>query len=169
MRGSVEAPSGLGRKVIVCAFTKLKPNDGEVIYGLEDLIEKFQNGQIKKCDVCVATREAVPMVVSKIGKILGRKRIMPDARFGTVADDINPIIESYRKGRMNFRSDKAKQGRAIVHSSVGKVSFSVDSIVENFKALMSEIRNSLPEKTSIARVYITSTMGEAVEIKGSDY
>lgn len=169
VRGSVEAPNGLGRKVIICAFTNVKPADPDVIYGVEDLVQKFLDGEIKKCDVCVASKEAIPLVASKIGKILGRKRIMPDARFGTVAEDLNPIISSFKRGRMNFRSEKAGVGKAILHSAFGKVSFEAEALAENFKTLLKEIKAALPEKTSISRVYISPTMGESYEIKGGDY
>jgi large subunit ribosomal protein L1 len=169
VRGSVEAPNGLGIRPIICAFTNTKPSDPDVIYGVEDLVQRFLDGSIKKCDVCLATREAIPLVASKIGKILGRKRIMPDARFGTVTDDLDPVIASFKKGRMNFRSEKAGVGRAIIHVPFGKVSFDTDALVENFRVLVKEIKSALPEKTNISSIFISPTMGGSVALKDGGY
>lgn len=162
-RGSVEAPSGLGRKVIIAVFCDGVP-EGADYYGGEELIQKFLDGSIKKCDVCISTRKYIPMVSSKIGKLLGRRRIMPDARFGTVTEDnkedISKVINSFKHGRMNFRANKN-----VIHGIIGKMSFDTKSLEENFETLIREIKATLPEKTSISRVYVAPTMGKSLEVK----
>ena len=164
VRGSIEAPAGLGdRKLIFAVFCDEKLDNVDY-FGGEDLIQKFLSGEIKKCDVCICTRKYVPLVSSKIAKILGRRKIMPDARFGTVVDDslgeINRVVESFKRGRMNFRSNKN-----VVHGIFGKVSFGVSELVQNFNTLMREIKALLPEKSSISSVYIAPTMGKSLEVK----
>ena len=163
IRGFVEAPNGLGRNISIAVFCDSKLDD--VAYaGGDDLIEKFAKGEIKKCKVCIATKKYVPLISAKIGKILGRKRIMPDARFGTVVEDdsaLIKVVESFKKGRMNFRANKN-----VIHCILGKVSFDPQALEENFVTLIREISNLLPAKTRLGRSYLSSTMsGESFEVK----
>jgi len=163
LRGSVEAPAGLGdRGLIFAVFCDEKIEDVNYCGG-EDLINKFLSGEIKKCDVCICTKKYFPLVSSKIGKILGRRRIMPDARFGTVTEDnreaLDKSINSFKKGRMNFRVNKN-----VVHTIIGKMSFETKDLVENFQTLIKEIKSVLPEKTSLGKIYLSPTMGGSVEV-----
>jgi len=159
VRGSVEAPKGLGRAVKIAVFSDNAP-EGVTYSGGEDLVQQFLNGSIKDCDVCISTRKYIPLVSSKIGKLLGRRRIMPDARFGTVTDEVDAVIASFKKGRMNFRSNKN-----VIHAILGKISFSNQDLRENFEVLLKEIMSALPEKASIKKMFIGATMGKSIEIK----
>ena len=163
VRGFVDAPNGLGRDIPIAVFCDSKI-DGVAYCGGEELIEKFAKGEIKKCKVCIATKKYVPLISAKIGKILGRKRIMPDARFGTVVEDepgILRTVECFRKGRMNFRANKN-----VIHCILGKVDFKADALEENFTTLIKEISGVLPPKTRIGSSYISSTMSKkSFEVK----
>ena len=83
--------------------------------------------------------------------------------------DPRSVIASFKKGRMNFRSEKAGVGRAIIHVPFGKVSFDTDALVENFRVLVKEIKSALPEKTNISSIFISPTMGGSFAIKDGGY
>jgi large subunit ribosomal protein L1 len=164
IRGSIEAPHKIGRPVKIALFADIKP-EGVEYAGGEDLIDRFLKGDIKKCDVCIASRKYMPMISSKIGKILGRKRIMPDARFGTVTEDneqeIMRAINSFLNGRMNFRANKN-----VIHTVLGKISAQEHEIEENFQVLVREVKALLPPKTRIDTVHLSSTMSRgSISIK----
>lgn len=161
VRGFVKAPKSLNREIKIAAFTNTSVDAD--YYGVEDLIEKFNSGEIKKCDVCLSDRNTLPIVARKIGKILGRKRIMPDAKIGTVTDDMNAVVSDLRHGVMFFRSDKAGKNN-VIHSIIGKLAMNDSDLAENIKALYNSVQSSMPEKSSIKSIYISKTMGDSVQI-----
>jgi large subunit ribosomal protein L1 len=153
----------LGDRGLIFAVFCDEKIEGVDYCGGEEIIQKFLSGDIKKCHVCICTKKYFPLVSSKIGKILGRRRIMPDARFGTVTEDnreaIEKAITSFKRGRMNFRANKN-----VVHSIIGKLSFDSKDLIENFNTLVREVRSMLPEKTSLGKIYVAPTMGSSVEV-----
>lgn len=161
IRGFVKAPNALNRNIKIAAFTNSSVEAD--YFGVDDLIDKFSNGEIKKCDMCVSDKATLPSVVRKIGKILGRKRIMPDAKFGTVSDDVSSIVNDLRHGVMFYRSDKAGKFN-VVHSIIGKINMSDSELQENMNALISSIQSSMPEKSHIKSIYISKTMGDSVQV-----
>ena len=164
VRGSIEAPNGLNIKRKIVLFSDFKP-DGVDYAGGEELIEKFLTKEIKDCDVCIASRKYMPVISTKLGKILGKKRIMPDARFGTVTDDseqeVLKAVNSFKKGRMNFRANKK-----VIHAVIGKISMSDEHLEENFTTLIREIKSILPPKVQIGSSYLSATMSQgSLELK----
>ena len=167
VRGSLEAPNALGRDVKIAVFSDLKL-DNVTYSGGEDLIARFLSGEIKKCDTCISSRKYMPMVSTKIGKILGKKRIIPDARFGTVTEDdensIKRAVDSFKKGRMNFRANKN-----VIHAVIGKISLSDDKLEENFLCLVKEVKSLLPPKARIKEIMLSSTMFKgSLEVKAGN-
>ena len=158
VRGSVRAPHSLKRSISIAAFTSGQVDADYV--GADSLIDLFLSGKVK-CDICVCDKSTLPMVAKKIGKILGRKRMMPDSRFGTVSDDLPSLIQDLRHGIMFFRSDKSSKSN-VVHSIIGKVSMDDKDLIGNLQALASKIVSSLPEKSQIKEAYLSKTMGKAV-------
>lgn len=161
IRGFIKAPKPLNRDIKIAAFTNSSVNAD--YSGVDELIERFTTGEIKKCDICLSDRHSLPLVARKIGRILGRKRIMPDVKFGTVVDDISSLVDDLRHGVMFYRSDKAGKA-SVVHSIIGKVSMVDQDLEENIKALLKSVQSSMPEKSSIKSIYISKTMGDSVSI-----
>lgn len=143
VRGTVVLPHGTGKKVKVAVFCKgeherlAKNAQAEYVGGME-LIEKVTNGFLD-FDCAIATPEMMKDL-SKLGKILGPRGLMPSPKTGTVTNDIVKAIEDVRKGKVEFRVDK--QGG--VHLAVGKISFAENKLSENIKAVLDALREAKP-------------------------
>ncbi|OPX23898.1 MAG: 50S ribosomal protein L1 [Planctomycetales bacterium 4484_113] len=160
VRGSVVLPHGTGKEVRVAVFTKgEKENEareaGADLVGLEDIIEQVKNGKID-FDVAVATPD-VMKEVSKVAKVLGPRRLMPNPKSGTVTFDVARAVKEFKGGKMDFRVEKA----GIVHCVAGKGSFTDQQVVENVQALLGELVRLKP--ASARGVYIKSIALSATE------
>ena len=132
---------------------------GAAFVGADDLIEKVKGGWTD-FDVAVATPDMMKDV-GKLGMVLGRKGLMPNPKTGTVSFDLKSTLAELKKGRVEFRADKT----GVVHIAVGKASMEPEKVVENVKAVVSEIRRKRPTDVKgefIQTVSISSTMGPGV-------
>ncbi|GHU14459.1 50S ribosomal protein L1 [Spirochaetia bacterium] len=132
---------------------------GATHVGADDLIEKIKGGWLD-FDVAVATPDMMKDV-GKLGMVLGRKGLMPNPKTGTVTFDLKGALAELKKGRVEFRADKT----GVVHLAVGKVSMDSEKIVENVRAVVSEVQRKKPADAKgefMQTVSVASTMGPGV-------
>ena len=166
VRGSVVLPHGTGKEVKVAVFAKgEKENEatdaGADFVGNDDLIEKIKGGWFG-FDKAIATPDMMGSV-GKIGKLLGPRGLMPNAKTGTVTFDLARAIKDLKAGKIDFRVEKA----GIVHAPMGKVSFGVDKIVQNMAAFFDTIMRLKPASskgTYLKGIAISTTMGPGMKI-----
>jgi large subunit ribosomal protein L1 len=166
VRGTVLLPHGTGKQVKVLVFAKgekeKEARDAGADYvGADDLVEKIQNGWLE-FDKTVATPDLMGLV-GKIGKILGPRGLMPNPKLGTVTFNVRESIEDLKKGKVEFRTDKA----GIVHVPVGKRSFDVQKLHENILALMDTIIRMKPSASKgvyLKNIVLSSTMGLGIKV-----
>lgn len=166
VRGSTVLPHGTGKTVRVAVFTGGKNQDlaraaGADIVGLEDLAEKVKAGEMN-FDVVIASPDAM-RVVGQLGQILGPRGLMPNPKVGTVTPDVATAVKNAKSGQVRYRVDKA----GIVHCTIGKANFEVQSLRENLQALLSDLSRAKPAASKgvyLKRVVISSTMGPGVAI-----
>ena len=169
LRGTVLLPHGTGKRVRILVFAdgddvRIAEEAGADYAGGQELVKKIQGGWLE-FDVALATP---PMMrfVGRLGRILGPRGLMPNPKAGTIvkSDDIARVIQETRKGRVEFRLDRTSN----VHVGIGKVSFTVDQLVENFDALIEAIQANRPSGTKgnlIKRLTLASTMGPGVKVE----
>lgn len=170
VRGSVILPNGLGKDVKVLVFAKgekeKEANDaGADFVGNDDLIEKIKGGWFG-FDKAVATPDMMG-TVGKIGKILGPRGLMPNAKTGTVTFDIERAVKELKAGKIDFRVEKA----GIVHAPMGKVSFGVEKIVQNIAAFLDTIIRLKPASskgTYLKGVAVSTTMGPCIKVDATE-
>jgi large subunit ribosomal protein L1 len=166
VRGSVVLPHGTGKDVKVAVFAKGEKEKeatdaGADFVGNDDLIEKIKGGWFG-FDKAVATPDMMGSV-GKIGKLLGPRGLMPNAKTGTVTFDLTRAIQDLKAGKIDFRVEKA----GIVHVPMGKVSFGVDKIVQNMAAFFDTIMRLKPASskgTYLKGIAISTTMGPGLKI-----
>ncbi|MDA8236737.1 MAG: 50S ribosomal protein L1 [Chloroflexi bacterium] len=166
VRGTVVLPHGTGKVVRVAVFAQgekaqeaLRAGADEV--GGEDLVKRIEGGWLD-FDVAVATPDMMGMV-GKLGRILGRRGLMPNPKAGTVTFDVERAIGEVKAGRVEFKVDKG----AIIHVPVGKASFDADALVANLAALLDAVNRAKPsgaKGTYLRGVTIASTMGPGVRV-----
>lgn len=166
VRGTVVLPNGLGKEIKVLVFAKGEKEKealdaGADFVGNDDLIEKIQGGWFG-FDKAVATPDMMG-TVGKIGRLLGPRGLMPNAKTGTVTFDIARAVNELKAGKIDFRVEKA----GIVHAPMGKVSFGVEKIMENFVAFIETIVRLKPASskgTYLKGVAVSTTMGPGIKI-----
>ena len=170
VRGTVVLPHGTGRKVRVLAFAKGQKEKealdaGADIVGAEDLVEKISKGWLE-FDKAIATPDMMGLV-SKLGKILGPRGLMPNPKVGTVTFDLEKAIREIKAGKVEFKVEKA----GVVHVPVGKVSFGFDRLLENIKALLEVILRAKPPTSKgiyLRSIAVSTTMGPGIKIDPMD-
>lgn len=170
IRGTVLLPNGTGKNVKILVFAKGDKakealDAGADYVGDQELINKIQTENWFDFDIIVATPDMMGMV-GRIGKLLGPKGLMPNPKSGTVTMDISRTVSEIKAGKVEYRIDKT----AIVHVGIGKKSFSVESLVENFSTIMNAIVKAKPVSAKgqyIRSISVCSTMGPAVRINVS--
>ena len=166
IRGSVVLPKGTGKKFRVLVFAKGEKEKealdaGAEVVGGDDLVAKIQDGWTD-FDRVVATPDMMGQV-GKLGKVLGPRGLMPNPKTGTVTFDVKQAIEQIQAGKVDYRVDKAGN----VHASLGKASFSVEDLEENFKALMAALVKAKPASSKghyVRGVSVSTTMGVGVRV-----
>jgi large subunit ribosomal protein L1 len=166
VRGTVVLPNGTGKKVRVLVFTK-GPKEKEALdagadyVGAEDLIEKISKGWLD-FDKAIATPDMMGLV-SKLGKILGPRGLMPNPKVGTVTFDLEKAVREIKAGKVEFKVEKA----GIAHVPVGKVSFGFDRLLENIKTLLDVILRVKPPTSKgiyLRSITLSTTMGPGIKI-----
>ncbi|MZG29364.1 MAG: 50S ribosomal protein L1 [Nitrospinae bacterium] len=166
IRGSVVLPKGTGKKFRVLVFAKGEKEKeakdaGAEFVGGDDLVTKIQGGWME-FDRVVATPDMMGQV-GKLGKVLGPRGLMPNPKTGTVTFDVKQAIESIQAGKVDYRVDKG----GIIHASLGKASFTVEALEENFHALMSALVKAKPASSKgqyVKGVSVSTTMGVGVKV-----
>jgi large subunit ribosomal protein L1 len=170
VRGSVALPHGTGKPVKVLVFAKGDKAEearkaGADYVGAEELIEKILNEQWIDYDVVIATPD-IMKDVAKLGPILGRKKLMPNPKVGTVTFDVAKAVQEFKKGKIEFRSDKTGN----IHASVGKRSMGKDKIKDNILVFIREVNKTRPADYKgdfIKSIVVSSTMGPGVKLNKS--
>ncbi len=167
LRGTIALPHGLGKEVKIAVFARgdkarEAEEAGADVVGAEDLAERVQNEGFTDFDVAIATPDMMP-VVGRLGRILGPQGKMPNPKVGTVTMDVRRAVEESKSGKVEYRTDRT----AIVHLSVGKLSFEDDKLLENYQAVMEEITRAKPSSAKgkyIQTVTLASTMGPGIKV-----
>jgi large subunit ribosomal protein L1 len=170
VRGTVVLPNGTGRKVRVLVFAKGQKEKeasdaGADIVGGEDLIERISKGWLD-FDKAIATPDIMGLV-SKLGKILGPRGLMPNPKVGTVTFDLEKAVKEIKAGKVEFKVEKA----GIVHVPVGKVSFGFDRLLENIRTLLEVIHRAKPPTSKgvyLRSIALSTTMGPGIKIDPLD-
>jgi large subunit ribosomal protein L1 len=170
IRSSVVLPNGNGKVTRVLVFAKgakeIEAKEaGADFVGSDDLVEKIQGGWLD-FDKTVATPDMMG-TVGKIGRILGPRNLMPNAKLGTVTFDVANIVKEIKSGKVDFRVDKA----GIIHAGVGKVSFGEEKLYENLIAFIEKIMLLKPSTSKgiyLRSITLSSTMGPGFKIDPID-
>ncbi len=166
VRGTVVLPNGLGKKVRVIVFAKGEKvkealDAGADEAGGEELIEKIKGGWLD-FDKAVATPDMMGQV-GKIGKILGPRGLMPNAKLGTVTFDVEKVVKEIKAGKVDFRVEKT----GIVHAPMGKVSFGAEKLLQNIATFLDTLIRLKPPSakgTYLRGIAISTTMGPGIRI-----
>lgn len=166
VRGSTVLPKGTGKTVRVAVFAQGENAEaaeaaGADVVGLEDLAEAMQKGELD-FGVVIASPDAMP-VVGRLGRILGPRGLMPNPKVGTVTQDVKQAVENAKGGQVRYRTDK----HGIIHCLIGKLSFPVDSLIENLRALLSDLHKAKPASSKgvyLKKITLSTTMGPGVPI-----
>ena len=166
VRGMVSLPNGTGKKIRVAVISEsdldsAKKAGADVTGGL-DLIDKIANGFID-FDRVIATPSMMPKM-SKVAKILGPKGMMPNPKLGTVTNNIEEAVKIAKAGQIEYRAEK----KGLIHAGVGKMSFKTDSLVENIKALVEQLKKVKPSTSKgqyILGAWVSSTQGPGLKVE----
>lgn len=166
VRGVIVLPHGTGKTQRVLVFAKgEKAKEAEAagaeFVGAEDMIAKIQGGWFG-FDVAIATPDMMG-TVGKIGRLLGPKGLMPNPKTGTVTMDVAGAVAEVKAGKIEYRVDKA----GIIHAPIGKASFTVEALVDNFNALAQALIKAKPASAKgvyMKSISVSSTMGPGVKI-----
>jgi len=166
VRGVVTLPHGTGKHVrvlVLCTPDKEKEakEAGAEFVGLDEYVEKIKGGWTD-IDVII-TMPTVMAKVGQLGRVLGPRGLMPNPKSGTVTMEIGKAVEEVKSGKIDFKVDKY----GIIHSSIGKVSFEPEKLVDNaseFIGIINKLKPSSAKGTYIKSIYISSTMSPGIQI-----
>ena len=166
VRGVVTLPAGTGKDVRVAVFARAGKADearaaGADVVGAEDLMESIQGGTID-FDRVIATPDMMG-IVGRLGKVLGPKGLMPNPKLGTVTPNVTEAVKAAKGGQVEFRVEKA----GIIHSGIGKASFSNEDLRRNFDAFVDAIVRAKPTGAKgkyVKKVALSSTMGPGLKV-----
>lgn len=168
VRGSIGLPHGTGKSVRVAVFCQgdkvaIAKAAGADFVGGADLVEKITKENFLDFDVAIATQDMMAQV-SRLGKVLGPRGLMPTPKAGTVipmTGDVAAAVKEFKAGKVEYRSDKTAQ----VHSKVGKMSFSDDKLVDNITTFVEAVRNAKPSGVKgnfIKGIVVSATMSPGI-------
>ncbi len=166
VRGTVALPHGVGKTVRVLVFAKGEKEKealdaGADYAGSDEYVEKIQGGWLE-FDKTIATPDIMG-TVSKLGRVLGPRGMMPNAKLGTVTFDVGKAVQEIKAGKIEFKVEKA----GIVHAPMGKVSFGPEKLTDNISAFMDTILRLKPpasKGTYLKSIAISTTMGPGIKI-----
>jgi large subunit ribosomal protein L1 len=169
IRGSISLPHGTGKTVRVAVFAEgEKAREAEAagadIVGSDDLVAQIQAGNLD-FDAAIATPNMMGKV-GRLGKILGPRGLMPNPKLGTVTMDVTKMVEELKAGRVEYRADRY----GICHVPMGKASFELSQLVENYAALLTELLRVKPSSAKgkyVKSIVVSSTMGTGVKVDSS--
>ena len=168
LRSMVNMPSGTGKKIkvaVVCEESKSKEakDSGADLVGGDDLIEKIKNGELN-FEKLICT-PSMMIKLSKLGKVLGPKGLMPNPKLGTVTNDISKAVKEAKAGQVEIRNDKDGN----IGLSIGKKSFEDDKLIKNYLAVIDALEKEKSNLTIkgdlVKQVFITSSMGVSYKLK----
>lgn len=170
LRSSVSLPHGNGKTTRVLVFAKGPKEEeakeaGADYVGGDELVEKIKDGWLE-FDKTVATPDMMG-VVGKIGRVLGPRNLMPNAKLGTVTMDVGNIVKEIKAGKVDFRVEKA----GIVHAGIGKISFGAEKLTENLIAFIAKLIQMKPSSSKgiyLRSITISSTMSPGVKLDPLD-
>ena len=166
VRGAIALPHGLGKNVRVVVFAK-GPKEAEAkaagadFVGAEDLVEKINGGWLE-FDKCIASPDMMA-TVSKVAKVLGPRGLMPNPKVGTVTMNVGEAVTAEKKGKLDFRVDKA----GIIHVSIGRKSMGAAKLKDNFDVFVAAIVKAKPatsKGTYLRSMTVASTMGPGIKL-----
>ena len=170
VRGTVVLPNGTGKSLRVLVIAKgdkateaIKAGADHV--GAEDIITKITANNWLDFDVCITTPDMMG-VVGRVAKVLGPKGLMPNPKSGTVTNDVAKAVADAKGGKVEYRLDKFNN----VHCIIGKISFGVDKLVENYNTLMAAVIKAKPSAAKgvyLKNISVTSTMGVGIRVTQS--
>ena len=166
VRGAIALPHGLGKSVRVLVFAKgpkeiEAKNAGADFVGGDDLVEKINGGWLD-FDKAIATPDMMA-TVSKVAKVLGPRGLMPNPKVGTVTMNVADTVTAEKKGKLDFRVDKA----GIIHAGIGRKSMGAQKLQENFTAFLGAVVKAKPATAKgiyIQNIVVSSTMGPGVKV-----
>lgn len=170
VRGAIALPHGLGKNVRVVVFAK-GPKEAEAkaagadFVGAEDLVEKINGGWLD-FDKCIASPDMMA-TVSKVAKVLGPRGLMPNPKVGTVTMNVGEAVTAEKKGKLDFRVDKA----GIVHVSIGRKSMGAAKLKDNFDVFVAAIVKAKPatsKGTYLRSMTVASTMGPGIKLDANE-
>ncbi|MFM7686503.1 MAG: 50S ribosomal protein L1 [Actinomycetota bacterium] len=166
VRGTVGLPSGTGKDVRVAVFAAGEAaqearDAGADIVGADDLAAEIEKGNFN-FDIAIATPDMMPLV-GRLGRTLGPRGLMPNPKTGTVTQDVGRAVTEFKGGKVEYRTDRYGN----VHVQLGKVSFTVEQVEANFRAVIDEIQRAKPASAKgryLKKISVSSTMGPGVKI-----
>jgi len=169
LRGTLALPNGAGRDVTVAVFAegdkaREATEAGAEFVGSDELAERIEAGWTD-FDIVIATPDQMPKV-GRLGRILGPQGKMPNPKVGTVTDDVTKAVSETKSGKVEYRTDR----QAVVHLSIGKVSFTEQALLENYAAVIDEIVRAKPAASKgryILSITLATTMGPGIRVDSS--
>src|SRR3954447_1982247 len=169
VRGTVSLPAGTGKDVRVAVFAAGEAaaearEAGADVVGADDLVNRIQNEGFLDFDIAIATPDLMGQV-GRLGRLLGPRGLMPNPKTGTVTPDVGKAVGEFKGGRVEYRADTRSRG--VVQVPIGKVSFTRDQLLANFRAVIDEINRAKPAAAKgryLKSIAVSSTMGPGVKI-----
>ena len=166
VRGTVGLPSGTGKDVRVAVFATGEAaqearDAGADLVGADDLAAEIEKGNFN-FDVAIATPDMMPLV-GRLGRTLGPRGLMPNPKTGTVTNDVARAVAEFKGGKVEYRTDRYGN----VHVQLGKVSFTIEAIEANFRAVLDELQRAKPASAKgryLRKITVSSTMGPGVKV-----
>lgn len=167
VRGSVVLPNGTGKKIRVLVFCEPEKESqakeaGVDFLGSQEVTDKIMKEGWFDFDVCIAT-PGMMKVVSKLGKVLGPRGLMPSPKSGTVTENISYAVGEAKRGKIDFRMDKA----SCIHVGIGKISFSKEKLIENSRAFVDALLAARPSSVKgefVKSIYLSTTISPSVRL-----
>ena len=167
VRGTLMLPNGTGKTRRVAVFAEGEKareaeEAGADVVGSDDLAARIKDENFMDFDVAVATPDQM-RAVGQLGPVLGPRGLMPNPKSGTVTQDVGRAVEEIKRGKIEYRVDRY----GIIHGVIGKKSFDLDSLVENYYALREELQRARPAPVKgryFKSVVLTTTMGPSVKV-----